>query len=87
MDLVDDVDLPASGRPESARDDQFAHGVDAVVRCGVELVDVEGGPRAISMQDSQIAAGLAVDRCAQLRALARMRAVEVLPVPRGPLKR
>ncbi len=44
VDLVDDVDLPPARRPESGVGDQFAHGVDAVVRRGVQLVDVERRP-------------------------------------------
>ena len=35
----------------------------------------------------QVLSGVGVGPCAQLSALARMRASEVLPVPRGPAKR
>jgi hypothetical protein len=41
VDLVDDVDLPSARRPEGGMGDQVPDGVDAVVRRGVELVDVE----------------------------------------------
>jgi hypothetical protein len=44
-------------------------------------------PRAISTQESHRPQGSPSSSAAQLSALARMRAVEVLPVPRGPLKR
>jgi len=40
----------------------------------------------ISRQFEQALHGLSVGPCSQLRALARMRATEVLPTPRGPLK-
>ena len=41
VDLVDDVDLLAARRAEGGPGHQVAHGVDAVVGGGVELVDVE----------------------------------------------
>jgi hypothetical protein len=44
-------------------------------------------PRAISTQESQRPQGSPSSSAAQFNALARIRAVEVLPVPRGPLKR
>src|SRR3954470_22734089 len=46
-------------------------------------------PRAIALQDSHLPHGLVVGLSddSQLRALARMRAMEVLPVPRVPVKR
>ena len=45
-------------------------------------------PASMAQAGVAHAARLAVDwRFSQLRALARMRAVEVLPVPRGPLNR
>ena len=43
-------------------------------------------PRAISTHESQRPHGSPSSRWAQLSARARIRAVEVLPVPRGPLK-
>ena len=44
-------------------------------------------PAAMEVQDPQAPHGSPASSCSQLRALARMRAVDVLPVPRGPLKR
>ena len=44
-------------------------------------------PLAIVMQELQVLSGVAVGPCSQLSALARMRASEVFPVPRGPAKR
>ena len=87
VDLVDDVHLPPPGRAEGGPGHQVAHGVDAVVGRGVELVHVER--RALLHLDARLAhaARLAVRRSVQFRALARMRAVVVLPVPRGPLNR
>jgi hypothetical protein len=41
-------------------------------------------PSVIEVQCSQSLQGVAVGPCSQLSALARIRAVEVLPVPRGP---
>ncbi len=44
-------------------------------------------PSPMRRQLSQMLHGLGVGPCSQLSALARMRAMEVLPVPRGPAKR
>ena len=44
-------------------------------------------PWVISRQLSQVLSGCGVGPSTQLRALARMRATEVLPTPRGPLNR
>ena len=44
-------------------------------------------PEAISRHMSHTPHGLVVGAFTQLSALAKMRAVEVLPVPRGPTKR
>ena len=44
-------------------------------------------PRVISTHEEQTPQGSPSRRSVQLRALARIRAVEVLPVPRGPLNR
>ena len=43
VDLVDDVDLLAAGRSEGRPGYQVAHGVDPVVGCGVQLMDVHRG--------------------------------------------
>ena len=44
-------------------------------------------PFAIATQAWQVLSGVAVGPCSQLSAFARMRAMDVLPVPRGPEKR
>ena len=44
-------------------------------------------PSATATQLSHLPQGSPSTGAAQLRTLARMRAVDVLPVPRGPLKR
>ena len=44
-------------------------------------------PATIAVQEGHASQGESVGPLAQLSALARMRAVEVFPVPRGPLKR
>ena len=61
VDLVDDVDLPASRRPQPGVGHQVAHGVDAVVGCGVELVHVEGAALGDLDARRAHAAGLTVD--------------------------
>ena len=61
--------------------------VDPALRGRVHLDDVErgaGGDREARMARPS---GVVVGPCAQLRHFARMRAIEVLPVPRGPAKR
>ena len=40
VDLVEDVDLGAPRRPKSHLADQVAHGIDAIVRCGIEFMQV-----------------------------------------------
>ena len=44
-------------------------------------------PRVISTQESHLPHGSPSSSAAQLSALARIRAVDVFPVPRGPLNR
>ena len=44
-------------------------------------------PSSTATQFGQVPSGSPSTGCSQLRTLARMRAVDVLPVPRGPLKR
>ncbi len=44
-------------------------------------------PAAIAMQTLHALSGVVVGPCAQLSAFARMRAIDVFPVPRGPAKR
>ena len=61
VDLVDDVDLPPSWRREAGAGNEVAHRVDAVVRGGVEFVDVEGVPRRDRSARVADAARLPVD--------------------------
>ena len=44
-------------------------------------------PLVIATQAPQVLSGVGVGPCSQFSALARIRAIEVLPVPRGPAKR
>ena len=44
-------------------------------------------PVVISTHMRQVLQGVMVGPCSQFRDLAKMRALEVLPVPRGPLNR
>ena len=86
--LVDDIDLVASavGRKEDLVLD-LPDVVDRGIGGPVDLDNVEAGARAISTQERHVPQGLAVGPCSQFRALATMRAVLVLPQPRGPEKR
>ena len=89
--LVDDVDLVAGRRRRVERPlAQVAGVVDSAVAGRVDLDDVEAAGAAAG----QVLAGLgsrrtasAVGPCSQLRQRARMRALVVLPQPRGPLNR
>ena len=88
VDLVEDVHLRAAGRAERGPLDEVADGVDPVVRRRVELVDVEA--RAVLDRHGTTRTRRTARRrpaFAQFSTLARMRAVDVLPVPRGPLNR
>ena len=86
--LVEDVDLVAA--LDRLQDDvvaDLADVVDAALGGGVHLDHVErcaGGDRAAGVA---LLHGVAVGPCAQLSALATIRASEVLPVPRGPANR
>jgi hypothetical protein len=44
-------------------------------------------PASMDWQEAQVPSGSPSSGDSQLRALARMRAVDVFPVPRGPLNR
>ena len=44
-------------------------------------------PAAIATQAWHVPSGVTVGPCVQFRLFARMRAIDVLPVPRGPAKR
>ena len=87
MNLVDDVDFEFAARRETDVIAKFANLVDAIVARAVDLKHVEADSCDISLQESQTPHGLMVGPCTQFTALAKMRAVEVLPVPRGPTKR
>jgi hypothetical protein len=73
--------------PSDARWIRSRIAVDAVVRCGVELGDRHRGPASTARHGSHTPHGSPSWRSSQFRAFARIRAVEVLPVPRGPLNR
>ena len=86
--LVEDVDLvlPLDGLQHDAVAD-LADVVDAALRGGVHLDHVErraGGDRHAGVAR---AVRVAVGPCVQFRLFARIRAIDVLPVPRGPAKR
>ena len=66
---------------------QIAHGVHAVVRGGIQLVHVERRAPGDLGARGAYAARFAVAGLRQFNALARIRADEVFPVPRGPLNR
>ena len=88
MRLVEDVDLVAA--LDRLQDDalaDLADVVDPALRGRVHLDHVERGAVAIATQAWQVLSGVGVGPCAQLSAFARMRAIDVLPVPRGPAKR
>ena len=89
--LVDDVDLVAvADRREERPLAQVTGVVDAAVAGRVDLDDVDASPAplgASSTQESHTPHGFGVGPCSQLSERARMRALEVLPQPRGPLNR
>ena len=89
LSLVDDVDLLAALHRRGGRLlAELASVLDATVRSGVDLDDVE--VRALSDGDALSSIRRRARRwgpVSQLTILARIRAVEVLPVPRGPQKR
>ena len=88
MRLVEDVDLVAAlDRLEDDAVADLADVVDAALRRGVHLDTSSDVPAVIARQAWQVPSGVVVGPCAQLRHLARMRAIDVLPVPRGPAKR
>ena len=62
VDLVDDVHLPTSGCAEPGVGHEVAHGIDAVVRGGIELVHVEGAALGDLATRGADTAWLAVDR-------------------------
>ena len=58
-------------------------------RCDAASISITSSevPFAIATHAWQVPSGVGVGPCAQLTAFARMRASDVLPVPRGPAKR
>ena len=62
VDLVEDVHLVAARRAEHRLLDELAHGVDTVVRGGVQLVDVVARAGLDGEARVALAARLAVDR-------------------------
>jgi len=87
VNLVEDVDLPASGRSVPGSRGDVANVIDTVVGRGVELGDVERRTLVIATQLAQTLQASPSSGFSQLSAFARIRAVVVFPVPRGPEKR
>ena len=85
--FVDDVDLPAPRRRQRHAAHQVADGVDSVVGGGVEFLHVERRPCGYGEAALAESHGSPPVGFSQLSALARMRAVVVFPVPRGPLNK
>ena len=63
--------------------------MSSMPRCDAASISITSSevPAAMATQAWQVPSGSAVGPCAQFSPLARMRAIEVLPVPRGPAKR
>ena len=63
--------------------------MSSIPRCEAASISITSSevPLAIETQAWQTLSGVAVGPAAQLSALARIRAIDVLPVPRGPAKR
>ena len=87
VDLVEDVHLGAAGRAQPGLADEVAHGLDAVVRRGVELVEVEARPGLDRPARIALEAGFAVDRALAVQGLGEDPGARGLAGPRGPLKR
>src|SRR4051794_32103540 len=63
--------------------------MSSIPRCEAASISITSSdvPAAIATHAWQVPSGVAVGPCAQLTAFARIRANDVLPVPRGPAKR
>ena len=63
--------------------------MSSIPRCEAASISTTSSdvPAAIETHAWQTLSGVAVGPVSQLSALARIRAIEVLPVPRGPAKR
>ena len=66
---------------------QFPDFVDPPVGGPVDLQDVHRNPVPDLLAEGTLIAGVAVGPSWQFKALARIRATEVLPTPRGPANR
>src|SRR5512145_2990831 len=62
--------------------------MSSIPRCEAASISTTSSevPFAIATQAWHVLSGVAVGPLSQLRALARMRAIEVLPVPLGPVR-
>ena len=88
MRLVEDVDLVAAlDRLQDRVVADVADVVDPPLGGGVHLDHVQRCPRGDRTADVAVGVRLGVGPFSQLSAFARMRASDVLPVPRGPAKR
>ena len=63
--------------------------MSSIPRCEAASISTTSSdvPAAIARHEWQVLSGVGVGPCSQLSAFARMRASDVLPVPRGPAKR
>ena len=63
--------------------------MSSMPRCDAASISITSSevPFAIATHAWQVPSGVGVGPCAQLTAFARMRASDVLPVPRGPANR
>ena len=63
--------------------------MSSIPRCDAASISITSSelPFVIAWQTWQVLSGVAVGPWTQFSALARIRAIEVLPVPRGPAKR
>ena len=63
--------------------------MSSMPRCEAASISITSSevPFVIETHEWQVLSGVGVGPCAQLTDFARMRASEVLPVPRGPAKR
>ena len=63
--------------------------MSSIPRCDAASISTTSSevPAAMARQAWQVPSGCGVGPCAQFSPLARMRAIDVLPVPRGPANR
>ena len=86
--LVEDVHLVPPSAGCSTTRSRISR-MSSIPRCDAASISITSRevPLAIVTQGLQTLHGVGVGPCTQLRPLARMRAIEVFPVPRGPAKR